>query len=80
LSRERLIATRDLMNQVLPAANVTGYAAHIPGILLPDTDDRHVAAVGVEAGASIIVTWNVRDFPAVQQPARLSPPWSEAIA
>ena len=66
LSRERLIATRDLMNQVLPTANVTGYGAHIPGIHLPDPDDRHVAAVGLEAGASIIVTWNVRDFPAAE--------------
>lgn len=66
LSRERLTLTRDLMNRVLPTANVNGYAHHIPTIQLPDLDDRHVAAAGIETGASIIVTWNVRDFPAAE--------------
>lgn len=64
LSVERLTTTRDLMNLVLPKATVTGYAAHIPEINLPDPNDRHVVAAGVEADASVIVTWNLRDFPA----------------
>jgi len=62
LSPERLLATRDLMNQVLPAATVVNYAHHIPGIKLRDPNDRHVVAAGVEAGAATIVTWNLRDF------------------
>lgn len=66
LTRARLEATRDLMERVLPQARVTGYLARIPAITLPDPGDRHVVAAGEEAGASIIVTWNVRDFPAAE--------------
>lgn len=66
LARARLEATRDLMDRVLPQARVTGYAGRIPAITLPDPGDRHVVAAGAEAGASMIVTWNVRDFPATE--------------
>jgi predicted nucleic acid-binding protein len=64
LSAERLTRTRDLMDQVLPDANVAGHLVHVSKINLPDPDDRHVVAAGIEARASAIVTWNVRDFPA----------------
>ena len=64
LSLDALRRTRDLMNRVLPEANVTGYERHIEAIELKDADDRHVAAAGIETRASLIVTWNVRDFPA----------------
>jgi hypothetical protein len=63
VSIERLHRTRDLMEKALPSASVTGHRQHLPNITLPDPDDRHVVAAGIEAGASIIVTWNVRDFP-----------------
>lgn len=66
LTRARLEATRDLMDRVLPKARVTDYAARIPAITLPDPGDRHVVAAAEKAGASIIVTWNVRDFPAAE--------------
>ena len=66
LTRARLEATRDLMDRVLPQARVTGYAARISAITLPDPGDRHVVTAAAEAGASIIVTWNVRDFPAAE--------------
>ena len=52
------------MDEALPSAMVDGYETHVETIELPDPDDRHVVAAGVAAGASLIVTWNLRDFPA----------------
>lgn len=63
IPRERLLRTRDLMKAVLPDASVDNYARHIPELSLPDANDRHVLAAAIEAGASTIVTWNVRHFP-----------------
>jgi hypothetical protein len=60
---ERLRITEALMNEALPNATVTGYRAHLEAITLPDPDDRHVVAAGIAAGASNIITWNMRDFP-----------------
>ena len=60
---ERLQITRKLMNDALPDATVTDYQAHLEAITLPDPDDRHVVAAAITAGASVILTWNVRDFP-----------------
>ena len=56
--------TRRLMDTALPNAMVGGYESHLPAVDLPDPDDRHVVAAGVAAGASVILTWSVRDFPA----------------
>jgi hypothetical protein len=60
---ERLQITRKLMNDALPDAMVTGYRAHLEAITLPDPDDRHVVAAAIKARASVILTWNLRDFP-----------------
>jgi len=64
LPLERLRATRRLMNDALPEASVSGYEDLIPSVHLPDPDDRHVVAAAISAGASVILTWNLRDFPA----------------
>ncbi len=64
LSMERLQITRKLMNDALPEAMVTGYQAYLEAITLPDPHDRHVVAAAISAGASVVITWNLRDFPA----------------
>lgn len=66
LPRERLEATRALMDRAVPLGRVTGYAPRVATITLPDPDDRHVVAAAIQAGAGVIVTWNVRDFPAAE--------------
>jgi hypothetical protein len=47
----------------LPDALVTGYAALIPNLSLPDQNDRHVLAAAITATAEVIVTFNLKDFP-----------------
>lgn len=54
------------MKQAVPSADVTGYRRHLSAITLPDPDDRHVVAAGIAGGASVIVTWNQKDFPAAE--------------
>jgi len=61
---ERLQNTRRLMNDALPTAMVSAYENYVPEVNLPDPNDRHVVAAGIAAGASIILTWNLRHFPA----------------
>ncbi|MEI2301250.1 PIN domain-containing protein [Ensifer sp. MJa1] len=64
LPKERLIATRDRMKAVLPEADVTNYRPLVARLELPDPDDRHVLATAIASKASVIVTWNLKDFPA----------------
>jgi hypothetical protein len=42
---------------------VTGYQDLISGLKLPDENDRHILAAAIKAGASVIVTYNLDDFP-----------------
>lgn len=52
------------MNRALPDALVTGYEPSILGLSLSDPNDRHVVAAAIHAGAQVIVTMNLKDFPA----------------
>lgn len=63
LSPERLARTRALMNEAVHDCLVEGYEALIPGLTLPDPDDRHVLAAAILARADVIVTFNLSDFP-----------------
>jgi predicted nucleic acid-binding protein len=63
LTRERLERTRDMMNANVRDCLVTGYEPLIDGLTLPDPDDRHVLAAAIRAGAAVIVTFNLKDFP-----------------
>jgi PIN domain len=64
LRRTQLERTRDLMNRNARDSLVTGYEGLIEGLTLPDPDDRHVLAAAIHAGAEVIVTFNLADFPA----------------
>jgi hypothetical protein len=64
LDQEKLARTRTLMNDALPDVLVTGYEPLIEVLDLPDADDRHVLAAAIKVGAQMIVTNNLRDFPA----------------
>ncbi|MGH8334126.1 MAG: PIN domain-containing protein [Pseudomonas fluorescens] len=63
LTAEQLDRTSELMDQALPDACVTGYEVLIEGLTLPDIDDRHVLAAAIRCNASVIVTFNQKDFP-----------------
>lgn len=60
----KLIATREFMDRAAPGACVSGYGGLISALSLPDPDDRHVLAAAIRAGASVIVTFNEKDYPA----------------
>jgi predicted nucleic acid-binding protein len=62
LSREKLERTRRLMDRHATDALVTGYEDLIPGLHLPDPNDRHVLAAAIRGRADVIVTANLRDF------------------
>lgn len=63
LTRTQLERTRRLMDEHGGDCLVMGHEQHIASLTLPDMDDRHVVAAGIEAGADAIITWNLGDFP-----------------
>lgn len=63
LNLERLERTRARMNHAVRDCVVTGFEYMIPSINLPDPDDRHVVAAAIHSGASLIITFNLKDFP-----------------
>ena len=56
--------TRAVMNEHFPDAIVTGYETIVARLDLPDPGDRHVLAAAIRGQADVIVTGNLRDFPA----------------
>jgi len=64
LTPAQLLRTRQLMDAHVRDSLVTGFESLIPSIDLPDPDDRHVVAAAIHSGASLIVTFNLKDFPA----------------
>lgn len=64
LQPEQLQRTRDLMNAHVRDCLVTGYETLIDAVALPDPHDRHVLAAAIRSGADLIVTLNLKHFPA----------------
>lgn len=62
LSEARARHRVEQMRRAFPDAMVKGHESLIP-VMTNDPKDRHVLAVGVRAGASMIVTANTKDFP-----------------
>ena len=63
LRPDQVDRTSALMDQAIPDGLVSDYEALITGLHLPDLDDRHVLAAAIRCGASVIVTFNEKDFP-----------------
>ncbi|MFF2021221.1 PIN domain-containing protein [Streptomyces sp. NPDC058171] len=75
LRPDRLDRTRHLMVRAVRDCLVKGYEPLINAVQLPDPDDRHVLAAAIRAKAQVIVTFNLKDFPA----DRLTPWDVEAV-
>lgn len=63
LTSEQLDWTSSQMDKAIPDGLVCGHEDLIDGLTLPDPDDRHVLAAAIRCGASVIVTFNEKDFP-----------------
>ncbi len=59
----RIPLTQARMRNAVLDALVTEYESLIPGLILPDPNDRHVLAAAITAEADVIVTFNLKDFP-----------------
>lgn len=63
LTEESLRRTRAAMGHAFPDARVTFEESLVESLALPDPDDRHVPAAAIRASATVIVTFNLKDFP-----------------
>jgi predicted nucleic acid-binding protein len=66
LDPAKLTRTRSLMSTAVRDWKVTNYADLVDSLKLPDPDDRHVLAAAIRAKAQVVVTSNIRDFPAAE--------------
>lgn len=66
MTADRIRSLRDAMVSALPNANVDIASDLVLTAALPDPDDVHVLAAAVQAGCSILLTFNIADFPAQQ--------------
>jgi hypothetical protein len=64
IPRSRIDKLRDLMDSSVRDAIVDNYALLIPSLVLPDPKDCHVLAAGIVGRVDLIVTYNLKDFPA----------------
>lgn len=63
ISAAQLERTRRLMDKISPRCLVNNWEHHLSSLTLPDENDRHVLATAIQSNASVIVTFNLSDFP-----------------
>ena len=63
LKREHLERTQQCMERAGRDWEVPEYESVISSLTLPDPNDRHVLAAAIVSEASVIVTFNLSDFP-----------------
>ena len=63
-NRAALERTCNLMDRAVRDCLVTGYERLIPALRLPDEGDRHVLAAAIVGRCDVIVTQNLKHFPA----------------
>lgn len=63
LTQEHLDRASAQMDRAIPGGLVTDHESLIAGLTLPDPDDRHALAAAIRCNSSVIVTFNVKDFP-----------------
>jgi hypothetical protein len=63
LTLAKLSARRDAMIAAIEDSLVEDFEDLIPTLTLPDADDRHVLAAAIKAEATLIITFNLTDFP-----------------
>lgn len=66
LKPESLRRTRELIVHAVSDCIVRDYEDLASSIQLPDPNDTHVLAAAIRAGAQVIVTFNLDDFPTEQ--------------
>lgn len=64
ITTQQVERVRQLMDTHVRDGLVTGHEPLIERLNLPDPDDRHVLAAAIHAQATVIVTFNLKDFPA----------------
>ncbi len=64
LDPKQLERSKQLMREAIPDVLVEGHMSLVDSLELPDPDDRHVLAAAIVAKADVIVTENIKDFPA----------------
>lgn len=64
IADEKLALLRTLVDRTVLDCRVTGYEPLIGSFKLPDVNNEHVLAAAVKTRADVIVTFNLKDFPA----------------
>lgn len=63
-ARKRFSELRTLIDRSVPDCLISGHETLIQGLTLPDAKDRHVLAAAIVGRVNVIVTYNLKDFPA----------------